>query len=45
MSGGRVADTEFAEFATLRTLCGADGALALGQRLPRLREEMPARPA
>ena len=45
MSGGRVADTEFAELATLRTLCGADGALALGQRLPRLREEMPARPA
>jgi hypothetical protein len=37
--GDQVADDEFAEFAALGALCGADGALGLGQRLPRLGEE------
>ena len=37
--GGHVADDQFAELATLRALCGADRALGLGKRLPRLREK------
>jgi hypothetical protein len=34
--GGDVADHEFTQLATLRALCGADGAVGLGKRLPRL---------
>ena len=37
--GGHIADDEFAELATLGALCGADGAVGLGQCLPRLREK------
>jgi hypothetical protein len=36
---GHVAHDEFAELAMLGALCGADGALGLGERLPRLREK------
>ena len=37
--GDQVADDEFAELATLGALCGADGALGLGECLPRLRQK------
>ena len=43
--GDQVADDEFAELATLGALCGADGTLGLGQRLPRLRQKCLSRPA